>query len=122
MRRSNVPSGCKRVLRGMVTISAAPALSLHEPLRSQVVGLAGLGLNLDFLPAIAHFERFGLARRDGGLHKFAVLPVEGHLETAAGHQAASRATWKPPRATRPLTLPVASAVGRAGRRWRKEIE
>src|ERR1039457_880585 len=86
-----VPSGCKRVLMGMVTISTAPALSLHEPLRSQDVGLAGLGLDFDFLAGVAHLERFGLARRDACLDQFSVLPVERHLETAAGHEAADSA-------------------------------
>src|ERR1035438_267869 len=52
------------------------------------VRLAGLGLDFDFLPGVAHFERFGLARRDGGLHQFSIPPVECHLETTAGYQAA----------------------------------
>src|ERR1035441_1527363 len=33
------------------------------------VRLAGLGLDFDFLPGVAHFERVGRDRRAGGLHR-----------------------------------------------------
>src|ERR1035441_3825984 len=49
--------------------------------RTECVRLAGLGLDDDFLPGVAHFEGFGLARRDGGFQQFSVSPYETHFET-----------------------------------------
>jgi sugar (pentulose or hexulose) kinase len=92
-----------------VTIEPRPSAAWDDAydrylpqVRTQLVGLAALRLNLDFLTRVADLHRLGFFRGDRCLHQLPALPHQRDIQVPAGAQACHR-----PVRGMPLAAPAA---------------